>query len=974
MKSILASFLGLALTMVCSSSLLAAQPGTPQHPAFPCHKGQLWSKLFGSASESPAQAGDFVHIESNLDVVLDENTENLGGLWIEGRLFLQDSFGSVELNSAYIVVTGSLQIGCRIPSGATHPYTKQATIRLIAPETYGTGLPNLDPSGVRWTDSAAASHFSSGSEVELAAHDRGLIITEGGTLYIYGKDKGKSWTQLSSTANAGTSNLILQDVVDEDWSQNDEIVIASTDFEYDSWNAPNAATTYVQGEKRIIDSIVDGNMVQFSSALNYMHFGEVIHGPPPHDNDPAWDIPVQAEVGLLTRNVVIEGQLSDHSSSANHSHGPQHYGHVILLPYNDQNPYFEVKWAEFRNLGVEGTLSRYPFHVHILGDARANGAIPYLRNSSIHDCVHRFVTIHDTQYVKVENNVGWKTLGHGFYLEESDPENPGLTKHIELRGNLGMWVDPPTTFDSDTNPIIVRTDREEPGVFWLQHPDNMIEGNHAAGAFGHGFYLAPPKDVWVHTTTSNSYFRDNLAHSNGQHGFYHNIRTKWQWEDGNPNHLPTASGLVAYKNRRYGVWWRSHGSVLLEDMKAADNKSGLYPATDGLVDAGSDYTGIITLRDCTIYGDTINIGTPVNDAEIQAGRSLPQTYMFFERPTSSGSALPRSSAWDILNAIEAYDGYLRLEGMRVAYFQDIDGLVDPQGGPTTADRKSAGITQVEYRSRYQEDPRNYVNNWIFGPDTVDHKVYYRIPIDEENMIKNTVVHDLDNSLGQGSDVYLAYLDDFLIANADPSAPPVALNQENAYVVPAASGDFAQIDVIPMDAGSRWPNANAEMVVSTLDFNNVQRSMTIYPTNPDGALDRHYPFTGILGLEKVSAGGLQGVFQCSFQDATGYPDQYLIKIQNARAVDKKVIVGVPLASSPTTVRLNDGSIQVIDGNSQGITSLSGLVSSSFDHVWFFDQSANPSMLYIKTTTILEEATHSVDWEGTRNELHLNSSGF
>ncbi|KAA3607562.1 MAG: hypothetical protein DWQ01_14885 [Planctomycetota bacterium] len=304
---------------------------------------------------------------------------------------------------------------------------------------------------------------------------------------------------------------------------------------------------------------------------------------------------------------------------------------------------------------------------------------------------------------------------------------------------------------------------------------------------------------------------------------------------------------------------------------------------------------------------------------------------------------------------------MQMSKLRVAYFEDIDALVDPYGVLQAADRKSAGVTQVEYRSRYQEDARNYVDNWTFGPNTVDHTAYYRIPEDDENMVKNTVVHDLDNSLGQGSDVYLAYLDDFLVANAHPSAPPVALTQENVYVVPAASGDFAQFDV--MAPGMSKPS----MTVSTKDFNGTDRNMKIYPTNPDSQGRQHFPFNGIIGLQKVSSTGEQGVYVCVFPGAV--PTSYEIELQNARAVDKHVIVGVPLASFPSTVSLNNDTGIMINGNNQGITDLSGLANSSSDHVWFFDQFSVPSILYIKTKTILEDAAHSVDWEGTRNLINV-----
>ncbi len=60
------------------------------------------------------------------------------------------------------------------------------------------------------------------------------------------------------------------------------------------------------------------------------------------------------------------------------------------------------------------TLARYPIHWHLIGDAQGQ----YIKNASIHDTYNRCVTVHGTNFLHVENNVTYNTVGHCFFLED----------------------------------------------------------------------------------------------------------------------------------------------------------------------------------------------------------------------------------------------------------------------------------------------------------------------------------------------------------------------------------------------------------------------------------------------------------------------------------------------------------------------------------------------------------------------------
>lgn len=112
------------------------------------------------------------------------------------------------------------------------------------------------------------NEFSSTSEVKQAALDRGLIIAGSGALYVYGNDiREHGWTTLAATVDADGYLISLSDPLAGAWRVDDEIVIASTDFEYPDQIAngigPNGGLIstaemggrpagYAQGEERLI--------------------------------------------------------------------------------------------------------------------------------------------------------------------------------------------------------------------------------------------------------------------------------------------------------------------------------------------------------------------------------------------------------------------------------------------------------------------------------------------------------------------------------------------------------------------------------------------------------------------------------------------------------------------------------------------------------------------------------------------------
>ena len=73
-----------------------------------------------------------------------------------------------------------------------------------------------------------------------------------------------------------------------------------------------------------------------------------------------------------------------------------------------------ISYAEFRHLGKQGVLGRYPIHFHLCGDSMRGSSVI---GASIWDSANRFLTIHGTDYLVVRDCVGFRSMGHGFFLE-----------------------------------------------------------------------------------------------------------------------------------------------------------------------------------------------------------------------------------------------------------------------------------------------------------------------------------------------------------------------------------------------------------------------------------------------------------------------------------------------------------------------------------------------------------------------------
>ena len=160
----------------------------------------------------------------------------------------------------------------------------------------------------------------------------------------------------------------------------------------------------------------------------------------------------------------------------------------------------EIQGVEFHQLGQGGKIGHYPVHFHMARQVPFQRT--FIKDCSINESMTRWIVLHATQGVTVARNVGYLSIGHGFYLEDAteannnffsnlgvfaraailNPQNPRQVPGILARpGDPGAEVFP------------YHSDYDHPSVFWITNTWNSFEGNMAAGAgtCGSCYWMVP---------------------------------------------------------------------------------------------------------------------------------------------------------------------------------------------------------------------------------------------------------------------------------------------------------------------------------------------------------------------------------------------------------------------------------------------------------------------------------------------------
>ena len=299
---------------------------------------------------------------------------------------------NLELKSNWVMVEsgGAFKIG-----SADKPFLKRATLTL-------TG--------------------SDQTENIMGRGTKCLCATGGGRLEIYDEDR-LSWTKLSASAQVGETKLTLLEP--GGWRAGEKIVIASSSFNPE------------EVEVRNITSVSsDGKTLTLETGLKYAHYGVL-------QTFDGKTLDERAEVGLLSRNIVIQG---DDASSA-----LKFGGHVMVM---NNGSVAKIRGVEFKRMGQFNRLGRYPLHFHQMRDATGS----FVASSSIHDTIQRGIVVHGSDNLRVERNVVYNTFGHAYSVED------GSERGTVFNANLGLLPQA----SSFTNEGLKDQDNQGAATFWLR--------------------------------------------------------------------------------------------------------------------------------------------------------------------------------------------------------------------------------------------------------------------------------------------------------------------------------------------------------------------------------------------------------------------------------------------------------------------------------------------------------------------------
>jgi len=218
-----------------------------------------------------------------------------------------------------------------------------------------------------------------------------------------------TWTRLAEDAIQGSDVIVVAG--DVGWAVGDQIVIAPSEYEPDE--AEVRTITEVSARRITIDRALDHDHVTY----NFLDQSERIGSHDPEDGDLDTQYwwgnggQMSPEVGLLSRNIVIQGG-EDPSEPLEH----HHYGCRVLVgryidSFGDTHVgRTQIDSVELRYCGQGGYFSpRDPRYSLAFKDLKEDGAGSYVRYSSIHHGYNTAIGIHSSNRIELSGNVIYRT-------------------------------------------------------------------------------------------------------------------------------------------------------------------------------------------------------------------------------------------------------------------------------------------------------------------------------------------------------------------------------------------------------------------------------------------------------------------------------------------------------------------------------------------------------------------------------------
>jgi hypothetical protein len=272
------------------------------------------------------------------------------------------------------------------------------------------------------------------------------IVCCAGRMDFHGAPLSRTWVKLGEPAKKGSAEVVLAEEI-TGWQVGDQVVLTSTnwDDQKEDCSEPRTIAAIERGA-----GVSPALKITLDQPLNYDHLGEGDE---------------RGEIANLSRNVVVESA----DPAGERGHTMYHRGSAGSISY-----------AEFRHLGKKDVLGRYSLHFHLCGNTMRGS---YVIGASIWDSQNRWLTIHGTNYLVARDNVGYRSLGHGFFLEDGTEIYNVLDRNLAIAAREGKRL-PKQVLPFDSN---------DGAGFWWANSLNTFTRNVAAdcGEYGFRFEATP---------------------------------------------------------------------------------------------------------------------------------------------------------------------------------------------------------------------------------------------------------------------------------------------------------------------------------------------------------------------------------------------------------------------------------------------------------------------------------------------------
>ena len=492
----------------------------------------------------------------------------------------------------------------------------------------------------------------------------------GGRMDFHGAAMARTWVKLGAVTNPGDATVVLAEPV-PGWREGDHILLTAATYRNRKPGdtlRPGERSIPAFTEERTVRS-VDGPKLTLDRPLAEVHSG---------------DEALRGEVANLSRNVVVE--------SADPARGR---GHTMY----HRNSAGSIAYAEFRHLGKEGVKGRYPIHFHLVGQTMRGSSVV---GASIWDSGNRWITIHGTNELVVRDCVGYRSVGHGFYLEDGTETLNVLDRNLAVQAFAGQPLpDQSLAFDKNAG-----------AGFWWANNLNTFTRNLAVECDRYGFRYEA-------TASPGSDLRRRVILSGGRTAEV-DIRTlPFVRFEGNEAHaqlygVNLGEGtegvgpdrdhpLVIRQTRIWDSFWAFRPEVpnlSVDGMAIERCRYGVFHARGD----GHAY------RDATIRRTYLagSVAPPSRAGEVRASRddAPPTTIVTFVAATKHGTRLVRGTASDngsirrvVVNGREA-------RAIAPGFAQWEVTVDDPKGGLVTAhaEDEAGNIEDDPHRVKLVPDP------------------------------------------------------------------------------------------------------------------------------------------------------------------------------------------------------------------------------------------------------------------------------